>query len=168
MIHTGQGKIEIRTADFLLHDGLGTKTNVATQNLHLTSTAGDSTIVVKNVDDEIPESFNPEIMYDRNLFDGQAVLIFSTKDKGSGLDHFEVKEGKFGRYESVVSPYLIKNQTLDRNIFIRAIDKNGNVRTEIIYPQIGQFSYKHVYVIMSILVLLCVPFVILFYRRFRF
>ena len=166
VMQTGQGNVDITKANFLLHDGLGTNAAVKIQNLHLSATAGKSAIVVNTVDDEIPESFKPEILFDADVFDGQAVLIFSTKDKGSGLDHFEVKEGIFDSYSQAVSPYLIKHQALTRKIYIKAVDKNGNERTEIFYPQTAQSWPKHVFTIMSIL-MLCVLTYILYYRRFR-
>ena len=166
VIQTGQGNVAITNANFLLHDGLGTQAVVKTQNLHLAATAGQSAIIVNKVDDEMPESFNPEIIFDDDVYDGQAVLIFSTKDKGSGLDYFEVKEGMFGSYAPAVSPYRIKHQALTRNIYIKAVDKNGNERTEILYPHTAQPWPKHVFVIMSILIL-CVLIYLLQYRRFR-
>ncbi len=166
VIQTGQGNIDITNANFLLHDGLGTNAVVKMQNLHLAATGGKSAIVVNTVDDEIPESFKPEIIFDADVYDGQAVLIFSTKDKGSGLDYFAIKEGIFDSYSRAVSPYRIKHQALTRKIYIKAVDKKGNVRIEILYPQTAQPGTKHVFVIMSILIL-CVLIYILYYRRFR-
>ncbi len=165
VIKTGQGKVDITDAKFLLHDGEGTEARVTVQNLHLASIAGESNIRVHTIDDELPESFTPTILFDADVFAGQAVLIFSTEDKGSGLDHFKVKEGIFGRYVTNDSPYLIKNQALDRKIYIKAVDKNGNERTEILYPQTAQSWYKHV-LILSILIT-CVLILIISFRLFR-
>lgn len=165
VIQTGQGNVDITAAKFLLHDGEGTEATVTVQNLHLASTEGESNIRVFTVDDELPESFTPTILFDPDVYNGQAVLIFSTKDKGSGLDHFKIKEGMFGNYIKSESPYLIKYQDLDRKIFIKAIDKNGNERTEILYPQTTQPWYKQV-LIISILIG-CVLIFIPLYRRFR-
>ena len=33
------------------------------------------------------------------------------------------------------SPYLLKNQKLNKNIFIKAVDKNGNERVAVLLPQ---------------------------------
>jgi len=58
--------------------------------------------------------------------DGKYFLVFSTQDKGSGVDHYEVREGRFGGFSEVSSPYILKYQSLDKKIFVKAIDKFGN------------------------------------------
>lgn len=158
VIKTGQGVIEISKADLLKHDGFGTADKVTVQNIHITSTAGESSILVAIVDDEIPESFTPQIINDPDLFSAASTLIFSTKDKGSGLDRFEVKEGFFSRYTVVMSPYQLKQQSLTKKIYIKAVDKKGNIRVEIIYPQNGQPWHELLPLILSILGLCVLTF----------
>jgi hypothetical protein len=161
----GQGNIEINQASALLHDGLGTSVELTKQNLHLAVVEGDSEIVVRSVDDEIPEHFSPEVIQDKDVYNGAHSLIFATEDKGSGLDHFMVKEGWFGTYEKADSPYLLKTQSLDKKIVIKAVDRQGNERVEILYPQNWQPWSERRGVVLSILIL-CVLSLFLLWRLF--
>ncbi|MBP9836645.1 MAG: hypothetical protein KBC78_02305 [Candidatus Pacebacteria bacterium] len=167
VLHEGQGNIENTNTKLLLHDGLGTEASTKQQNLHLSIVEGDSNISVNTVDEEIPERFNPEIIQDEDVFEGKYALIFSTKDKGSGMDHYEVKEGWFGKYQNAESPYELKHQLLDKKIFVKAIDLTGNERIEILYPQNWKPWYEQTGVIVSILIL-CVLTLFIFWRFFRF
>lgn len=153
VIKEGQANIESVDSLLLLHDGFGTPGQVMNQNLHISVVSGAPNIVAYTVDDEIPESFVPEIIQDPDLFGGRYVLIFATVDKGSGLDYFAVKEGWFGRYHQTESPYEVVYQGLDTKIYIKAVDKMGNERIEIFYPQNWQPWYKDLQIIVTILVL---------------
>ena len=167
VLNEGQGNIENTNTKLLINDGLGTEALVNQQNLHLSVVEGNSSIVVNTVDEEIPEHFNPEIIQDKDVFEGKYALIFSTKDKGSGLDHYEIREGLFGKYEIAESPYELKYQSLDKKIFVKAIDVSGNERLEIFYPQNWKPWYEHTGVVVSILIL-CVTVLFIFWRHFRF
>lgn len=160
----GQGNIEISKADLLIHDGLGTAANVTKQNLHISVSEGESEIAYNAVDDEVPESFTPEVIQDADVFEGAYALIFATEDKGSGIDHFEIKEGFFSTYTLAESPYKLKHQSLDQKIYIKAIDKLGNQRVEIFYPQNWQPWNEQTGLIVSILILCVLTFLIS--RRF--
>lgn len=76
-----------------------------------------------------PENFAPEIVTDPSIFDGKWAVVFSTVDKNSGMDHYEVMEasraGGSG-WITATSPYLLEDQSLGSDIFIRAVDKAGN------------------------------------------
>jgi hypothetical protein len=159
VLAVGQGNIEINQAKLLMHDGLGTEAPVTNQNLHFSVSEGEASTNVNTIDDELPESFVPEIINDRDVYDGKYSLIFSTEDKGSGLDHYEVKEGLFGLYKKAVSPYLLEYQQLNKKIVVRAIDRLGNKRVEVLYPQNWKPRYEHAGVIVSIITL-CVLIVL--------
>jgi len=109
--------------------------------------------VTNVVDDERPEPFTPEIIQDQDVYDGDHVLIYATEDKGTGIDYFAVKEGWLGAYLKADSPYHIKHQSLDRKISVKAVDKLGNERVEVIYPQNWQPWYERSRLIIGILIL---------------
>jgi hypothetical protein len=80
-----------------------------------------------------PEDFKPEIVKINNKY----YLAFSTKDKNSGIDHYDVLEKPqaksllksiIAKWVKTNSPYLLKNQSLSSNIEVRAVDKAGNER----------------------------------------
>jgi Cohesin domain len=166
VIQEGQGKIEMDQVSVLVHDGLGSEDTVMKQNLHLSSSKGQPSASGNSVDDETPESFTPEIIQDEDLYDGAYTLIFSTEDKGSGMNRFEVKEGFWGRYVLATSPHKLTYQSLDRKIYIKAIDTLGNERVEVFYPQNWQPWNKHEGVIISILIV-CLLFLLGLGKFFR-
>jgi hypothetical protein len=101
-----------------------------------------------------PENFSLEIGRDEDIFGGNYFLAFSTVDKQTGIDHYEVLEMKPADFKAVdgersflqkiedkamrrpvnlswekaVSPYLLKDQTLKSIIKVKAVDKAGNER----------------------------------------
>ncbi|OGH83817.1 MAG: hypothetical protein A2261_03705 [Candidatus Magasanikbacteria bacterium RIFOXYA2_FULL_44_8] len=116
---------------------------------------------VGTIDVDAPESFKPEIAQDPNIFGGKWFLAFATQDKGSGIDHYEIREDlgfriknlggiikKFlipksyllNSWQEVESPYVLKDQKLKSWVYIKAIDKAGNERIEVI-PQKYPFQW---------------------------
>jgi len=115
-------------------------------------------------DAEPPETFRPEIAKSPEMFDGKWFLVFATQDKGLGIDRYEIKETRYrffgsfstpleasrlgrlpifrwiglltgSRWISAESPYALRDQKLKSYIFVKAVDKAGNVRIEKILPQ---------------------------------
>jgi len=95
-----------------------------------------------------PEPFVIELRQDPAMFSGQYYVFFTTTDKQSGLDHYEILETKpnapsAGRlvrwwetlrvrwlpapaWKIIVPPYLLHDQTLSSLIKVKAVDKAGN------------------------------------------
>lgn len=114
-----------------LHDGQGTAAQLAlaartidieptpteSANPWLDEVSGDTTP---------PEVFAVQVESTRGVYDGKYYIVFSTTDKQSGIDHYEVLES--GVWKRITSPYVLKDQSLDGGVSVRAIDKAGNVR----------------------------------------
>jgi len=83
-------------------------------------------------DKKKPQNFNILLGSDPRVFGGQYFISFFSTDKESGIDHYEVKEGK-GDYKIAQSPYLLDDQNLRTVIRVRAYDSAGNYR-ESVYP----------------------------------
>ncbi|HUZ92974.1 MAG TPA: hypothetical protein VNG29_03175 [Candidatus Paceibacterota bacterium] len=90
-----------------------------------------------------PEAFSIGVYQDKSLFNDQWFAAFSTSDKQTGVDHYEVAEVPImsqGLSESqwnwirAVSPYLVKDQSLHSMIAVRAVDYAGNIRIEHYLP----------------------------------
>jgi hypothetical protein len=86
-----------------------------------------------------PEPFQVGVYRDPSLFDGQLFAVFSTVDKQTGIDHYEVAEVPKAQlslpenqwnWVRADSPYLLQNQNLDGALEVRAIDVAGNERLE--------------------------------------
>lgn len=87
-----------------------------------------------------PEEFIPEIGQDPSMFGGKYFLSFATTDKTSGIDYYEVREGKQD-FKKTSSPYLLEDQSLGKEIIVRAYDKAGNERIAEIIPLEKPFPY---------------------------
>jgi hypothetical protein len=138
----------------LKNDGAGTRVPV-TLSLSVTQFKADT---------EPPEDFTPVIASDPNLLDGKYFLVFATQDKGTGIDRYEVREGRWGFFKEAESPYLLKHQSLDRKIFVKAIDKVGNERIAVLNAE-RQAPWYREYATIVILLCMSVLFVLVRIRR---
>jgi hypothetical protein len=105
------------------------------------------------IDSTPPEDFKPEIGKDPAIFEGKYFLSFTTADKTSGIDFFEVKEGK-RNFKRAESPYLLENQELKSIIKVKAVDKAGNERIAEIIPPATPFPYGLIILILIIAVII--------------
>jgi len=160
----GYGNIRVENGKTLLNDENSTESKLSANNSSfiISGNIGAETADIPKIEDEeIPESFVPEITSDSGIFDGKYFLVFSTVDKMSGIGHYEVLESKLGNYHlsfgkwiDAQSPYLLKDQKLQSYIFIKAVDKNGNERIETISPQNPLVWYKNTSIIIYVVLLL--------------
>jgi hypothetical protein len=89
-----------------------------------------------------PEAFSLRISKDSLLYDNQKTLFFSTVDHQTGVDYYQVLEKKrigfikmgSEEWEKAKSPYLLKDQSLNSVIKVKAVDKAGNERVEEFNP----------------------------------
>lgn len=145
-----EGKVNIqfqKTSQVLLNDGKGTKAVLTTKGAIFNISAEKPEVPRNEWEEEIkrdnipPEPFKIEIGKDPSIFEGKYFIAFSTTDKGTGIDHYEVKEG--GKdWQEATSPYLLEDQSLKNIIFVRAIDKAGNERVEIWNPT-QEYNFKN-------------------------
>jgi len=124
------------TSQVLLNDAKGTKAKLATQgaNFKILSKLEpfkDEWREEIKKDNIPPEVFKIQISQDPAIFEGKYFITFSTTDKQTGVDYYKVKEGKRD-WKVIVSPYVLENQKLTNNIQVKAIDKAGNERIEIV------------------------------------
>jgi len=140
----GVARFEINDARVLRNDGTGSSASLTIALLEMTISSEAPAVtpaVTKVKDTEPPETFRPEIARDESLFDGKWFLAFATQDKGLGIGRYEIKEtrsrisGLFSKWISVESPYALRDQKLKSYIFVKAVDKAGNVRIEKILPR---------------------------------
>ncbi len=139
----GRGVVDIQEAKTLLNNGKGTEAPLSISPYQFTISPVVSTApsVPPIIDKEPPESFIPEIAQNPATFNGKWFLAFATQDKGSDIDHYEVKEsrqkifGIFAKWVTAESPYILQDQELRSYIFVKAIDKAGNERIAKINPQ---------------------------------
>lgn len=135
-----------------LNDGFGTRTTVtsygATLALKSTPGQGAQTPWTDQVaaDNDPPEEFSIELTRSDNAFSNRWFITFNTTDKQSGIDHYEVMEEPLADFwdfrwgavdapwEETRSPYVLKDQSLNSTIRVRAIDKAGNEYVATLVP----------------------------------
>lgn len=156
----------------LLNDGLGTEAKLMQENANfkIVSTRqkqGNDWEEELKQDKTMPESFVIEVNRDPKIFENKYFAIFSTMDKQTGIDHYEILEIRPGEYaqenisfvdiinllfgrtnklpavwKTASSPYLLNDQALTSIIKIKAVDKAGNERTiEYFPPEMEQKMY---------------------------
>jgi len=141
-ISSGTAKIILKdSSQVLLSDGKGTPAKLTTKGVTVEVELPEEVQLLKDEwqeelkKDKIPpEDFRPEIVKINDKY----YLSFTTKDKDSGVDHYEILEKNFwanidrllgnGKLIEANSPYLLKDQSLSSKIEIKAIDKAGNER----------------------------------------
>lgn len=117
-------------SEVYLNDGTGQKASLTTQGGSVTfvptPTGAQNTWVDEVGEDTVPpEPFAIEVQSTRGIFGGKYYVVFSTVDKQSGLDHFEIYER--GAWKTVSSPHQLRDQSPE-TIALKAIDKGGNER----------------------------------------
>lgn len=133
-------------------------------NGELTTTTSHAVVYQKQQKSEVidiypPERFKPEIVSDQGIENGKYVLVFSTTDKGSGIDKYQIMEkgaGENSNWEDAESPYLIKDQSLESDIYVRAVDKSGNFIVSYLPAQNKTFSAQKLLWLIPLLLLLLI------------
>lgn len=118
----------------LINDGKGTEAPLTTNGAVFEILKASGAVLNEwqqeiEKDKTLPSSFKIVIDKNDNIFQGKYFAVFSTTDKESGIDRYEIKEGG-GDWETIQSPYLLKDQSLSSKIQVKAIDKAGNERIE--------------------------------------
>jgi hypothetical protein len=141
-------------SEILLNDGLGTKAEVEYKGTDIAIGTG---IGVTNAwldevrsDTTAPELFTIELDREPLAYDGKYFIAWSTTDKQSGIDHYEVLETnpwKFGFFNFLgigekkafwtraESPHVLLDQNLRSRILVKAVDKIGNERIAELEPE---------------------------------
>lgn len=147
----GNVAIAIRNARVFRHDGQGTETRVSAVPFafRISQEAGyRPRRIAKTPDPYPPESFVLEIARDPTLFDGKWFVVFTTQDKGLGIDHYEIQERRVAdaasdQWRVTQSPAVLMDQRLRSFIFVKAVDRRGNVRVAELSPRYPQRWYDN-------------------------
>ena len=162
------------SSQVLLNDGLGTPAKLETRGavfeIKEVRPLGGEVEPQKNEwqeelakDTVSPEVFKIEIHQEPSIFEGKYFITFSTTDKQTGLDYYEVQEGD-GGWRRAASPYLLEDQGLRSIIEVKAVDKAGNYLVVEQLPTQKPLSYKYFAIILVLMIGGIVWFII---RRFR-
>jgi hypothetical protein len=153
----GIAKIEIdKNSKVLLNDGLGTRTKLIalSQSFKVLDIQGlsRSELALLRGKLKIRDSFPPEpfkiyLAKNKEIFNGKYYITFETKDKQSGIAYYEISEKPINfiflakpdiknlSFKKAESPYVLEDQSLRSYVVVKAVDKAGNERVEILPPQ---------------------------------
>ncbi|MEK7654473.1 MAG: cohesin domain-containing protein [Patescibacteria group bacterium] len=138
----GNAKISIQNALALLNDGEGTEASLIRREAVIKVTSEPQNLPDPEEPDEIlPEIFSVTLIDGGELIGEGKFAVFSTQDKGSGLSHYEVFEGRSfifrpdpKEWQVAGSPYLLMDQDQKSWLAVKAIDNQGNERVVWIAP----------------------------------
>jgi hypothetical protein len=170
----GTGVIDIENVQLLRNDGQGSVIPLTTagQTVVVGSTAtspGELT-----TPSTTPQKFTPIVSHSPDVYGGKYFLVFSTTDKGSGINHYDVLEMPSGAslggnpaWITATSPYLLKDQSLSSDIYVRAVNNEGGaiimkIPARFPYSAATQFALFG-FALLVALAILWIGFVI--YRR---
>lgn len=133
-----------------------TAEEAATQSKSLTIDIVSVTVSEKETNKLIldfypPEPFKIYVVKDKEFYENKRVAVFLAQDKGTGVDHYEIKEsflGLKGAWKRGESPYQLRDQNLFSIIEVKAVDKVGRERIERFVPP------RVVYALVAALVIL--------------
>jgi len=173
-----------------LNDGQGTQAELRTipAVFTLDKSAGPGIVddwrETVREDNTPPESFSISLERDTVAFSGRYFIVFSSSDKQTGISHYEVMEepaAEFGTFSwgrtdapwvRAMSPYELKDQSLNSTIRVRAYDKAGNeyVATLVPDPSLKTLSEAmlYTYIMIAALALLLIIIIVVlavFIRR---
>ncbi len=151
-----------------LSDGEGTKINPAHEPFTISVLKKSAQIPAKDEwqaliqeDKNSPEFTEAIISKDPRLFDDKYFISFFAKDGGTGVLHYEVKEGE-AEWTRATSPYVLRDQTLENELKIKAVDAAGN--ESVITPEpapVPEISTtKYLIWIFVLIIVLAVIFVL--------
>jgi len=164
----GEGSINFKEdSQVLLNDGMGTPAKLNTGGAIFRVLAEkrevpeDEWQKLLEKDKIPPDPFEIKIGKEATVFEGKYFIAFSTIDKQTGIDYYEILEADKRGYQRGTtrkaewkvgeSPYLLEDQSLRSVIKVKAVDKAGNERIEEIVPPY-KVTWKDVLVIILILI----------------
>lgn len=150
--NSGNISLSLQNILAFYNDGLGTKVPFQARGVNIFIKDADSVVRKETLKDtEPPEDFTLAITRDPNIFDDKYFLVFSTQDKKSGIGNYAIREGEWGWFKKVESPYLLQNQNLDRKIYLKVMDKTGNERLVVVEPRNPRSWWQNLDLIVIIL-----------------
>lgn len=136
----GRADVQISDAKVFLNDPDASEAKLKTVNLNFEiqnnpSIASQGQKLV--LDFLPPDEFEIYLSKDKNILDNSWFISFNAQDKGSGINHYEIREkllGLLGDWKIGESPYPLSDQLLLSIIEVRAVDNIGRERMETFVP----------------------------------
>lgn len=165
----GEGALSfLESTRILLNDGQGTPASASLTSHQFIVRQEEYMAEQIAAEEDIypPEPFTPQVVRDPSMFDGKWFLVFATQDKGSGIARYEISETPqivlwFPRWRSAESPYVLRDQSLQSIIKVRAVDNIGN-KWEVSVP--AEYP-EHPFVRYSLLIIVGCAILLIVWQR---
>ncbi len=156
----GTTNLSIEDISLFLNDGQGTLVNIKNENSSIKILKENNNILSPVISDDkiAPENFKIIRTRDNNIYENQWFIVFSTIDKNSGIDHYEICE--LFKCITGESPILLKNQTPFYYIKVNAYDVNNNMVSSTLIS-------TWFYIVIIIFIFLIFTTISYFYRKSR-
>lgn len=136
-----------------LNDGFGTLVKLGLYGAKVQLDPKAGAVLRNHWKDEVsadkirPEEFSISLQKDEKAFSQKYYIVFNTTDKQTGIDRYEVMEeplAQFGSFQwgradapwiETRSPYVLKDQSLNSIIRVKAVDKAGNEYIANLIPE---------------------------------
>ncbi len=129
------GRIDVSASGLQANknDGQGTPISLSFDKGIPTYVSGSSDATIAASDSVPPEAFAPVVSSSADLFDGAPFVSWSAQDKGSGIERYEAAATLLlapsdGDWKPAESPLRLDSGASYRRIYIKAVDRQGNVR----------------------------------------
>lgn len=155
------------------NDGKGTAAKLSLPALSFSIGTPSGTPRTISLDEDVspPESFTPVVSSGEPFGMNDSVLVFTAQDKNSGIARYDIARSYFQQAKEsnltwivTASPYVLVSGDSTHYLYVRAVDRAGNTRVEIVPPQ--EFSII-AFVLSWWLVLIGAGIVIILLIRFR-
>jgi hypothetical protein len=153
-ISSGLGEFKIINSSILENNGLGTPLVYDAVNSSISVSINDFKNIEEKEDIEPPLPFEITFIESGFFSKTPSMIIFSTTDKESGIKSYQVKKTS-EIWKDVVSPLAVSKSLLKKDIIVRAVDFNGNIRVASIQIP-GLMSGNQLFLYSFILILICV------------
>jgi len=142
----GITSLNIENTKIFRHDGDGTQAPLSSSSfiISVADSAPQEITEERSSDVFSPDQFSIQASRDQTVFGGKWFVVFLSHDKDSGIDHYEVAEKRsiFGRtfpiealnWEKAESPYVLRDQSRSSYIYVKAVDRAGNVTISELSP----------------------------------
>ena len=126
------------------NDGKGTAATLSLPTLSFSIGTPSGTPHTVNLEEDVspPESFTPVVSSGEPFGLRGSVLIFTAQDKNSGIARYDIARSYFQQAKEssltwivTSSPYVLASGDNTRYLYVRAVDRAGNTRVEIVPPQ---------------------------------
>lgn len=118
--------VSLESARAFKANGLGTPLYIEPFSKRISVAASGEPQAKKQQDTVPPQFVSVETGQDPSLFGGRTFISFFASDDQSGVASYEVKEGWWSRYKKADRYYVLNDQTLGKDIWVRVTDASGN------------------------------------------